>query len=251
MTTERRADDARPPRRGTHPDGEPSAGPDDRRRDGASPAAQCSETTSPSNDAEIRVGHNVDAVLALRVQEEERVGWHQRLVERVTQALGRPRTIYLTLAVVFGWSSFNLLAARLQVMVPDPPPFYWLQGAIGLAALLMTTMVLTTQNGEGRHAEQRSHLGLQVNLLAEQKVAKLIALIEELRRDLPSVHNRKDVVAEAMAEAFDPGAVISALKDTFEHTHAPARAERADPREAGGSEDTKDRGPDDPPRNGT
>jgi uncharacterized membrane protein len=170
-----------------------------------------------NSDTEIRINQNVDAVVALRSREEERVGWNQRLVETLTQSLGRPRTIYLTLAIAFGWSSLNLLSVRLGGPVPDPPPFYWLQGIVGLCALLMTTMVLTTQNGQGRHAEQRSHLGLQVNLLAEQKIAKLIGLIEELRRDLPSVHDRKDSVAEAMSEAFDPRATISALEGTFEH----------------------------------
>jgi uncharacterized membrane protein len=177
------------------------------------------ESPSPNTDTEIRVGQNVEAVLALRKLEEERVGLHQRLIERGTQSIGQPRTLYLTLGGAFAWCCFNLFAIRLHGSVPDPPPFYWLQGAIGLAALLLTTMVLTTQNGQGRHAEQRSHLGLQVNLLAEQKVAKLIALIEELRRDLPSVQNRKDVVADAMAEAFDPGIAISALEDTFAHAN--------------------------------
>ena len=86
----------------------------------------------------------------------------------------------------------------------------------------MTTMVLTMQNGQGRHAEQRSHLGLQVNLLAEQKIAKLIALLEELRRDLPIVRDRKDSIAEAMAEQFNPHAVISALEATFQHANAAA-----------------------------
>src|SRR5581483_10605460 len=97
----------------------------------------------------------------------------------------------------------------LSLVPPDPPPFGRAQGVVGLAALLMTTMVLTTQNRQMRHAEQRSHLDLQVNLLAEQKVAKLIALVEELRRDLPNVHNRKDSLAEAMTRSVDPGAVSS------------------------------------------
>jgi uncharacterized membrane protein len=173
-----------------------------------------------NTDTESRINQNVEAVLALRSREEERVGWNQRLVETLTQSLGHPRTIYLTLAIALGWCSLNLVAVRLGGPSPDPPPFYWLQGMVGLCALIMTTMVLTTQNGQGRHAEQRSHLGLQVNLLAEQKITKLIALIEELRRDLPSVHDRRDAVAEGMAEAFDPGATISALEDTFEHASA-------------------------------
>ena len=54
-------------------------------------------------------------------------------------------------------------------------------------------------------------------MLAEQKIAKLIALVEELRRDLPNVHDRRDSLAEAMIRPVDPHAVASALETTFEN----------------------------------
>lgn len=74
-------------------------------------------------------------------------------------------------------------------------------------------MVLTTQNRQSRHAERHAQLDLQVNLLAEQKVAKLIALVEELRRDMPSVPDRVDPVAEGMTEPLDPEVVLTVLED--------------------------------------
>ena len=42
---------------------------------------------------------------------------------------------------------------------------------------------------------------LAENLLAEQKIAKLIALMEELRRDIPTVKDRFDPEAEAMQQS--------------------------------------------------
>jgi uncharacterized membrane protein len=80
----------------------------------------------------------------------------------------------------------------------------------------MTTMVLTTQNRQAKQAERRAELDLQVNLLSEQKITKVIALFEELRRDMPAVPNRDDPVATAMTHAVDPHDVISALESTFE-----------------------------------
>ena len=134
------------------------------------------------------------------------------MIEVLTAALGRPRTVYVTLSIVIGWGAFNVLApTRLGWPQVDPPPFFWLQGMVALAALLMTTLVLITANRQTRNAEERSHLDLQVNLLAEHKVAKLIALIEELRRDLPMVRDRIDREADAMQEAVDPHAMLAAL----------------------------------------
>jgi uncharacterized membrane protein len=154
----------------------------------------------------------VATVASLRTRAERDLSPHQRRIERVTAKLGRPRTVYWILALVVAWTAFNLSAPHLGARAFDPPPFPWLQGLVGLGALLMSTVILVTQNRRSRHAEQRSQLDLQVNLLAEQKAAKLIALLEELRRDIPTVRDRVDEVADAMVEPVDPHAVLTALE---------------------------------------
>jgi uncharacterized membrane protein len=98
----------------------------------------------------------------------------------------------------------------------DAPPFLWLQGSVAFSALLTTILVLITQNRQTRDDLDRAHLDLQVNLLAEQKAAKIIALLEELRRDLPMVRNRVDGEAEAMADPVDPQLVLDALEQAAE-----------------------------------
>ena len=66
----------------------------------------------------------------------------QRAVERVTANLGRPRAIDALLVLVAIWVAANLAFKH----PPDPAPFFWMQGAIGLGALVMTMLILTTQN---------------------------------------------------------------------------------------------------------
>lgn len=161
------------------------------------------------------VARSVETIGELYGREEHRVDRHQRAIEALTVALGRPAMLYAVLALVLAWSVGNALAPRLGVRPLDPAPFFWLQGAVSLLGLLVTAMVLVRQNRLGRLAQRRAHLDLQVNLLAEQKIAKLIALVEELRRDLPGVQNRRDTEAEAMAAAADPRAVLQALDATL------------------------------------
>jgi uncharacterized membrane protein len=167
----------------------------------------------PETEAPVR--KDLEPVLSFYAKAESRIDEHQRLVERLTEAIGRAHTVYFIVAVAAIWMAYNVFASRLHLTSFDPPPFQWLQGLVGLAALVTTTMVLTTQNRQGRHAEHRSALDLQVNLVAEQKVAKLIALVEELRRDLPNVRNRKDPVADAMTRAVDPEMVSSILEESI------------------------------------
>jgi uncharacterized membrane protein len=166
---------------------------------------------------EAQVSQEVESVASIRARAEQRLDRHQRMMEVLTTALGRPRTIYVTLSIVVGWVAFNLVTPKLFGWPRiDPPPFFWLQGMVALSALLMTTLVLITANRQTRNAEERSHLDLQVNLLAERKVAKLIALVEELRRDLPMVRDRIDREADAMQKAVDPAAMLAALERASE-----------------------------------
>jgi uncharacterized membrane protein len=159
---------------------------------------------------------NVHALAELHARSEQAVDRHQRRIETLTAALGRPRTLYGLLTGVGLWVGYNSVAPALALPRLDPPPFFWLQGLVGLLALLMTTVVLITQNRQGKMAARRGLLDLHVNLLSEQKVAKLIALLEELRRDLPSVGNRHDAQAEYMSRPVDPQTTIAKLEESIE-----------------------------------
>ncbi len=161
------------------------------------------------------IDHNIETIISLHMHAELKVGRHQRMLERLTALMGRPSAFYVVLIIIVAWIFFNLLDPYLHLPVFDPVPFAWLQGLIGLSAMLMTILVLITQNRQARFAERRKHLDLQVNLVVEHKVSKLIALVEELRRDMPIVRDRYDQEAEAMSESVDPQAVFLALDETL------------------------------------
>ncbi|MBA2677449.1 MAG: DUF1003 domain-containing protein, partial [Ktedonobacteraceae bacterium] len=97
----------------------------------------------------------------------------------------------------------------------DTPPFPWLQDIVSLAALLLTVIILTTQNRQAKLSEQRRHLDLQINLLTERKVSKLIEMMDALRQDLPSVRNHYDPEAQVMKEPVDPHTALTALNETL------------------------------------
>src|ERR1039458_9179746 len=84
--------------------------------------------------------------------------------------------------------------------------------SLRLATFFTTTVVLITQNRQTRLEARRLNLDLQLNLVTEQKTTKLIHLIEELRHDLPMVHDRHDAVAAAMQTPTDATQVLNALE---------------------------------------
>jgi uncharacterized membrane protein len=53
-------------------------------------------------------------------------------------------------------------------------------------------------------------------LITEQKLAKVISLVEELRTDLPNVKNRHDEEAELMKQAADPQVIMEVIQQHLE-----------------------------------
>ena len=158
------------------------------------------------------VGQKIQTIAELFARAERRVDRHQLAIERMIDRVGRPRTAYMLASLVALWMVANGLCVRIGGIAVDPPPFAWLQLLTSIAALLMTVTILTTQNRVAKLARHRAQLDLQVNLIAEEEVAKLIALMEELRRDLPSVRDRRDSLADEMTEAVDLDAVSGEIE---------------------------------------
>ena len=163
-----------------------------------------------------QISQNIAAVLEFYEREEKKISGSQRILERLSEFVGRPAFLGITLIVVVVWIVFNVGARWIGRFEFDPAPFAWLQGLIGLGAMLIATAVLARQNRLAGLADQRAHLDLKVTLLTEQKAAKLIHLLEELRRDLPNVANRDDSDAVALQQSMNPDLVLAALDERGE-----------------------------------
>jgi len=167
---------------------------------------------SPEQDPlSTHVYDNIDSIVTFHQREELKLSGPERQLLRICGLIARPGYLFTVLALVALWVFANLVAARLSLAPIDPPPFERLQGLLTFAAVITATIVLITQQREARLESQRAHLDLQVNLLTEQKVTKLIHLMEELRRDLPDVRDREDPEADALQARTDTTQVLSAL----------------------------------------
>jgi uncharacterized membrane protein len=167
----------------------------------------------PASDAvPASISQNIEAMGDYYKREEQRIGPAQRLLERLGDAIGRP--VFLAAVVIFValWILINVMARRLGIPVFDPPPFSGLQTIVSLAALLITTIVLIGQNRLAKLEQRRGQMELQVNILTEQKTTTLIRLLEELRRDLPMVHDRHDPDAATLQQPTDATQIMTVLE---------------------------------------
>jgi uncharacterized membrane protein len=142
---------------------------------------------------------------------------HQRGLDKITAIFSRSQFLYFQVIFFTTWWICSYLSSR-QILLADFPLFNLREEGIDVAALLISTGVLIYQTRQEQVSEERSHLMLQLNLITEQKIAKLISLVEELRTDLPNVRNRADLEAEIMQQAIDPQAILEVIQYNSEHT---------------------------------
>ena len=159
------------------------------------------------------VDQNIEAIVAMQRREGESVTPGQHRVEFLRRLIVRPGYLYALLLGIGAWVGVNLGARWAGFSPWDAPPFALLDTAMTLVSVITTTIVLIAQTRQAKLEQQHAHLDLQVNLLTEQKVTKLIHLLEELRRDMPMVRDRDDPQANALQERADAEQVFTAIAE--------------------------------------
>jgi uncharacterized membrane protein len=153
------------------------------------------------------------ATAQLRAEHEQETSLLQHAVDRVTALVGLPGFVAALMIAIVLWIAANILTGLFGLRPVDPPPFVWLQGAITTGALFVATLILTTQRREEQLSSQRDQLLLELAILNDQKSSKIIELLEELRRDQPTIADRIDKEANTMSTPSDHHSVMDAIKE--------------------------------------
>lgn len=158
------------------------------------------------------VEETVERLAEMHRRHQEGSSWAQRTTNGITSRLGRPGVIGAVVAVVAAWVVGNLSAPHFHLRALETAPFPDLALVLGFVAVAVALLILSTQRHGEELAERRSELTLQIALLSERKVTKLIALLEEQRQDNPLLESRVDVEAEEMAKSADTGDALARIE---------------------------------------
>jgi uncharacterized membrane protein len=153
---------------------------------------------------------NLEVLSQFKDTEDAQISGLQLAIERVSRFFGSPAYFAFAVAFIAMWITVNVWGLRHGWRHVDNPPFFLLQGLVSCNALLLTVAVLIRQNRMAQVAEHRAHLDLQINLLTEQKVTKILQIIDEPRRDAPRVQSDDEV--NEMTKPADAQALMHAIK---------------------------------------
>jgi uncharacterized membrane protein len=72
----------------------------------------------------------------------------------------------------------------------DPYPFILLTMIVSLEAIFLSIFILMSQNRESRTSDLREEIDLQINMIAEQEITKIIRLLAYLLKHLNVPYER-------------------------------------------------------------
>lgn len=169
------------------------------------------------------VRRNVRALLEMRQRAEREQSVEDRIAAAITRFTGSLWFVYLHLLLLAGW-----LAANLQLISGirpwDPYPFVMLAMIASVEAIFLSTFVLISQNRMAALDARRAELDLQINLLAEHEITRLMELSDAIARHL-GVEVGRDSELDELKRDVPPETILREIENVEEELDRSSVAE--------------------------
>jgi uncharacterized membrane protein len=128
------------------------------------------------------IAETIEEIVQLENRDRVHMGLSDKLASKITAFSGS--MLYVWLHVVW-FSAWIIANVSILVFEPfDSYPFGLLTMIVSLEAIFLSTFVLITQNRQAIAADRRAKVDLQVNLIAEREITKLIEIVAHIHEHL-------------------------------------------------------------------
>ena len=145
-----------------------------------------------------------------RGRDEARASFEESVADAITRFTGSMRFVYLHVALFGLWIIVNL--GVIPGIPKFDPSFVILAMVASVEAIFLSTFILISQNRMTAAAEKRAELDLQINLLAEHEVTKLVTMVSALAARL-DVSTEVDDEVNELKEDVAPETVLDEIED--------------------------------------
>ena len=159
------------------------------------------------------VERNIRALLLRRSAEDAEKALDERIADAVTRFTGSMRFVYIHLILFGAWIAINL--GWLPIVKPWDPTFVVLAMLASVEAIFLSTFVLISQNRMAALEAQRADLDLQISLLSEHEITRLITLVTAIAAKMDIAEAKHPELFE-LAKDVIPEAVLETMEDTAE-----------------------------------
>ncbi|WP_260590750.1 DUF1003 domain-containing protein [Variovorax sp. DXTD-1] len=164
------------------------------------------------------VDRNIAALVRRRQQKKISTGLQDRIADAITRFAGSMKFVYLHLLIYGGWIVVNL--GWVPMVRAFDPTFVVLAMVASVEAIFISTFVMISQNRMAALADQRADLDLQISLLGEHEITKIMTLVTEIakRMDIPAAH---DPELDELQENVSPERVLDRIEQPSKEAGQP------------------------------
>jgi uncharacterized membrane protein len=155
---------------------------------------------------------NIAAIAKLEEEALDRRTRTERDSNAIVKFIGSVKFLVLHVILVAVWSVANL-GLIPNVKPFDPFPFGILALFVASESVFLTICVLISQNRMARQAERRSHLDLQVGMLAEQELTMMLQMLQKLCQHAGVDVKSTVAQVQGFSETTDVGKLASELQE--------------------------------------
>jgi len=135
------------------------------------------------------IERNIRTITRLRLQSARERQVQDRIADAITSFSGSMLFVYLHIL----WFGVWLLVNTGHMGIPpfDPFPYGFLTMIVSLEAIFLSTFVLISQNRFSDEADRRAELDLQIGLLAEHEITRMLYMLDAIQNKL-GIENTAD-----------------------------------------------------------
>jgi uncharacterized membrane protein len=154
---------------------------------------------------------HIDSIVKREEQALERRSASERFADDVGLFAGSLTFVLLHLVLLIAWLVVN--SGEIGWARPfDPYPFSLLGMIVAVEAVILSSFILMRQNRMMRHGERRDHLNLQVDLLSEKEITKVLQMVRAICGHM----GLQDIMADKEIRELSQTTSIESLSQTLE-----------------------------------
>ena len=149
-----------------------------------------------------------------------RESWQERAADQITALTGSGPFVLFNAVWFSVWIALNLPGMPTEF---DPFPFSFLTMAVSLEAIFLSVFVLISANAQSKRADHRARVDMEINVMTEREVTKVIRLIAELTQHL-GLPESDDPELREMMKKVRVGRVAEAVEAVEDSVSAHGRS---------------------------
>ncbi|MGA9798451.1 MAG: DUF1003 domain-containing protein [Terriglobales bacterium] len=157
---------------------------------------------------------HIDSMARQEQEFLEKRNLSERAGDAVAALAGSLVFVLIHALLVLTWVLVNVQGVR---WIPrfDPYPFSLLGVIVSVEAVVLSSFILMRQNRMSKRAERRDHLNLQIDLISEKEITKLLQMVRAICQNMGLKQIADDQELKEFSQATSVETLTQRLEDSL------------------------------------